>query len=76
MEHLTTGSQPLFGRFALRLKILPLDYYDARLLLVNRPPREAAVLYGALGGLPRYLASVDPADTVAETLTRTIHRDC
>lgn len=72
MEHLTMGSQPLFGRFALRVKIPPLDYFDARQMTPNRSPREAATLYGALGGMPRYLATVDPAETVAETLTRTL----
>ena len=72
MEHLTMGSQPLFGRFALRLKIPPLDYFDARQMTPNRSLREAATLYGALGGMPRYLAAVDPAETVAETLTRTL----
>ncbi|MDQ6834552.1 MAG: hypothetical protein M3008_14250, partial [Chloroflexota bacterium] len=72
MEHLTTGSQPLFGRFALRLKIPPLDYFDAAQMTQNRSLREAATLYGALGGMPRYLAAIDPTETVAETLTRTL----
>lgn len=72
MEHLTAGSQPLFGRFALRLQILPLDYYDARQMVPNRPVREAAMLYGALGGMPRYLVSVASTETVAEALSRTV----
>lgn len=72
MEHLAAGSQPLFGRFALRLKILPLDYYDARRMTPDRPLREAAVLFGALGGMPRYLASVAATDTAAEALSRTL----
>lgn len=70
MEQLAAGSQPLFGRFALAMKLLPLDYYDARQMVPDRPVREAALLYGALGGLPRYLAAVEPGETLADTLTR------
>jgi uncharacterized protein len=72
MEQLTAGSQPLFGRFALRMKILPLDYYDARQMVPDSSLREAATLYGALGGMPRYLAAVDSSETMAETLIRTM----
>jgi len=72
MENLTTSNQPLFGRFALRLRILPLDYYDARQMVSGRPLRDAAMLFGALGGMPRYLAAVDATETVAETLSRTM----
>lgn len=70
MERLASGSQPLYGRFTLALKLQPFDYFDAARMLPGRPPREAALLYGALGGLPRYLAAVEPAASVAVELTR------
>jgi hypothetical protein len=72
MAHLAAGSQPLFGRFALRLKIPPLDYHDARKMTPNRPLREAAILYGALGGMPRYLTAIEATETVGEALLRNI----
>jgi AAA+ ATPase superfamily predicted ATPase len=70
MEGLASGSQPLYGRFTLALKLSPFDYQDASRMLPGRTPREAAVLYGALGGLPRYLAAVDPGAPVAAEITR------
>lgn len=70
MEGLAGGSQPLFGRFALAIKLQPLDYYDARGFLPARPLREAALLYGAMSGRPRYLAAVRPEESLAESLSR------
>jgi AAA+ ATPase superfamily predicted ATPase len=70
MEGLASGSQPLYGRFGLALKLQPFDYLDAARMLPGRTPREAALLYGALGGLPRYLAAVDPEASVAAELSR------
>jgi AAA+ ATPase superfamily predicted ATPase len=70
MEGLASGSQPLYGRFALALKLQPFDYFDAARLLPGRTPREAATLYGVLGGLPRYLAAVDPDAPVAAEIAR------
>jgi AAA+ ATPase superfamily predicted ATPase len=70
MEGLASGSQPLYGRFTLALKLQPFDYFDAARMLPGRTPREAALLYGALGGLPRYLAAVDPAGSIAAELSR------
>lgn len=74
MERLTEGSQPLYGRFAHVAKLTPFDYYDAAAMLSNRSPRDAALLYGALGGLPRNLATVLPDETVANALTRVMVR--
>jgi AAA+ ATPase superfamily predicted ATPase len=70
MEGLAAGSQPLYGRFTLALKLQPFDYFDAARLLPGRTPREAAILYGALGGLPRYLAAVEPGASVAAEISR------
>jgi uncharacterized protein len=70
MEGLASGSQPLYGRFSLALKLQPFDYFDAARMLPGRTYREAAVLYGALGGLPRYLAAVDPGASVAHEFSR------
>ncbi len=74
MERLTEGSQPLYGRFAHVAKLSPFDYYDAAAMLQDRLPRDAAILYGALGGLPRNLAAVLPDEKVADALTRVMLR--
>jgi AAA+ ATPase superfamily predicted ATPase len=70
MEGLASGSQPLYGRFRLALKLQPFDYFDAARMLPGRALREAAILYGALGGLPRYLAAVESGAPVAAELAR------
>lgn len=74
MERLTDGGQPLYGRFAHVARLAPFDYYDAAAMLPGRPARDAAYLYGALGGLPRNLAAVLPGETVADALTRVMLR--
>lgn len=74
MERLTEGSQPLYGRFSHVANLAPFDYYDAAAMLPGRSPRDAALLYGALGGLPRNLATILPDETVADALTRVMIR--
>jgi uncharacterized protein len=70
MEGLSSGSQPLYGRFALALKFQPFDYFDVARMLPGRTPREAAILFGAFGGLPRYLAAVDPGASIGDEISR------
>jgi uncharacterized protein len=70
LERLAGGGQPLYGRFALARKLAPFDYYDARRFMPERPLRDAAYFYGALGGMPRYLAEVDAGEPLDESLTR------
>ncbi len=74
MERLTDGGQPLYGRFAHVARLTPFDYCDAAAMLPGRPVRDAAYLYGALGGLPRNLAAVRPGEPVADALTRVMLR--
>lgn len=74
MERLAAGSQPLYGRFAHVTQLAPFDYYDAAAMLPGRTARDAAYLYGALGGLPRNLAAARPDESVAEALTRVMIR--
>lgn len=74
MAHLTDGGQPLYGRFAHVTRLEPFDYYDAAAMFPERPLRDAAYLYGALGGLPRNLAAIRPDESVAAALTRVMLR--
>lgn len=72
LEWLQHGGQPLYGRPAWSARLRPFDYYDAAAMLPGRPPREAALLYGVLGGTPRFLAAADPRDPLAEIVIGTI----
>lgn len=46
----------LYGRRAGQLRVNPLGFFEARRLLPDLPPEEAAILYGSVGGMPRHLA--------------------
>jgi hypothetical protein len=78
MEALAGGGAPLYGRFAWSHRLPPFDYWHAAELalgpLPERPSgahlRERALVYGILGGTPRYLAAVEPAHSVAANATR------
>jgi uncharacterized protein len=70
MARLADGSQPLYGRFDYRAHLLPFDYLDTRAMMPARPPRVAAYFYGVLGGTPRYLAAVEPDESLDTAVTR------
>ncbi|HZQ34349.1 MAG TPA: ATP-binding protein [Dehalococcoidia bacterium] len=72
LEGLQHGGQPLYGRPAWSARLRPFDYFDAARMAPNRPLREAAYLYGILGGTPRYLAAIEPAEPLAEAIARTV----
>lgn len=69
MERLERGDGPLYGRPNWIGRVQPFDYRDAARMMPGRPVREAAVLFGVMGGTPRYLATVDPRDTIASRTT-------
>lgn len=70
MEGLIAGGQPLYGRASWSARLTPFDYRDAARMLGNRLPRELALFYGILGGMPRYLAAVEPEDALAPSIVR------
>ena len=63
MQALGLESAPLYGRFnAGILRVEPMSYLDCADFYRNSPlygPLEKLVMYGALGGTPRYHAMVD-----------------
>ena len=75
MEHLASGGAPLYGRITWSRQLRPFDYRDAARMADWLSPREAAYLYGILGGLPRYLASVHEDEPLAQAVTRTFVAD-
>jgi uncharacterized protein len=78
MEGLALGGSPLYGRFAWQHALKPFDYWYAAEQVFGRVKsrataeqlRERARLYGIFGGTPRYLAAVDPQESVASNATR------
>lgn len=65
MEALAGGGAPLYGRFAWHEKLKPFTYWHAAEFAPYPDPRDRALLYGILGGTPRYLAAVDLARPLA-----------
>lgn len=68
MHGLSSGGAPLYGRFDLQLKLQPLDYWHAHELAPFDTLRDRALLYGTFGGMPRYLAAVDPAEPLESNI--------
>jgi AAA+ ATPase superfamily predicted ATPase len=71
MERLQSGGQPLFGRVNWSARLHAFDYRDAARMMPDRPPREAALLYGIFGGTPRYLAAVERGEPLDDAVVRT-----
>jgi len=70
MEALQSKDSPLFGRLSWSSRLRPFDYIDSSRMLPWLPPREAMYLYGALGGMPRYLSAVKRGEGLRESLRR------
>lgn len=68
LESLNEGGSPLYGRFAWQVRLRPFNYFYAGRLTGFNSARDQAVAYGAFGGIPRYVASIDPAATVSENI--------
>jgi AAA+ ATPase superfamily predicted ATPase len=70
MEALQARDSPLFGRLSWSSRLRPFDYFDSSRMLPWLSLREAMYLYGALGGMPRYLSSVKRGEGFRESLCR------
>jgi len=66
METLDTAAAPLYGRVNWKHQIQPFDYWDVAQMVPFAGARDRALTYGIFGGLPRYLADVDPTRPLAE----------
>lgn len=72
LERLQHGGQPLYGRPSWSARLRPFDYYNAARMAPGRPLRDLACLYGILGGTPRYLAALEPAESLGEGISRAV----
>lgn len=69
MEALAAGGAPLYGRFTWHHKLTPFDYWHAAELAPFPELRDRARCYGIFGGIPRYLAAIDPHATLEKNVT-------
>ena len=69
MERLFAEREPLHDRFQA-LRVRPLDFWEAKLLLGDGPAERLLTAYGIAGGMPRYLTELagvpDPVRRLAE----------
>ena len=72
LEALASGGAPLYGRFAWVGKLEPFDYLDAWRMAPFSDLRDAAYSYGIFGGMPRYLAPVDPGRSLRENVAELV----
>lgn len=70
MEALQAGDSPLFGRLSWSSRLRPFDYFDSARMLPWLGLRESMYMYGALGGMPRYLSAVKRNEGLRESLCR------
>lgn len=69
MESDVLGSKsPLYGRRTLQMKLGPLGYREAALMVPWASPDEAFRIYGCVGGVPYYLAQVREGKELRENL--------
>lgn len=70
MEALGGGGSPLYGRFHWRQRLEPFDYWNAAQMAGFETLEEQASAYGVFGGTPRYLAALDPAESLTANVAR------
>lgn len=68
MELLFGRQSPLFGRMTGQWRLLPLPFGVLHQFLPNWSPEELVATYAILGGVPAYLAWLDPAQTLVENI--------
>lgn len=62
----------LYGRVDWSGRLAPFDYFDAALMTPTSTLRDRAYAYGVLGGMPRYLEVLDPDESLAESVIRSV----
>jgi hypothetical protein len=72
MERLEGGDSPLYGRWTWAARLRPFDYYDVAAMVPERNPREAALVYGVFGGTPRFLATIQPGEPLADRVIESV----
>ncbi|MGH9163792.1 MAG: ATP-binding protein [Vicinamibacteraceae bacterium] len=69
LESLNAGGSPLYGRVAWHARLRPFNYWYAGQLAGFTDLRDRACAYGIFGGIPRYLAPIDPSRSLGKNVT-------
>lgn len=67
-ENVLGEKSPLYGRRTGQMDLLPFDYLTASEFVPDYSPEDKAVVYGITGGIPKYLASIDPELPLEENI--------
>lgn len=59
---------PLYGRSTGSMEVLPFDYLESAEFFPNYSEEDKLIVYGILGGVPRYLIAFDPKRSLKENL--------
>lgn len=59
---------PLYGRSTGSMEVLPFDYLESAEFFPNYSEKDKLIVYGILGGVPRYLIAFDPKRSLKENL--------
>ena len=67
-ENVLGEKSPLFGRRTGQIDLQPFDYRTASCFVPGYTPEEKAIVYGITGGIPKYLAAMDPECSLKENI--------
>lgn len=72
MQRLTESDSPLYGRITYSKRLRSFDYYDTAAMVGHWTRRDQIYAYGIFGGLPRYLAAIEPEESLEAATIRTL----
>ena len=70
-EKVLSYQAPLYGRRTAQIKLEAMNFFEARQFLPGFTPAEQALLYGCVGGTPRYLVELNNQLSIQENLCHT-----
>lgn len=70
MEDLIDDDAPLYGRFTYTKRLEPFDYYESAQFFPGISNEKKLEFYACFGGIPFYLALLDPKKSLKENMER------